>query len=117
MSSFCAGKTTLLQHILKNKEELKCAVIVNDMAVSPHSGTTARYRSLCFIELFGEIHGFLCLTLISLTIYLLPYMLLLWALGICIKNGHAGDQHRCIYHQGSEPHSGVPRLSAFTKCS
>ena len=27
------GKTTLLQHILKNKEDLKCAVIVNDMAV------------------------------------------------------------------------------------
>ena len=27
-----AGKTTLLQHILKNKQNLKCAVIVNDMA-------------------------------------------------------------------------------------
>ena len=27
-----AGKTTLLQHILKNKQDLKCAVIVNDMA-------------------------------------------------------------------------------------
>ena len=27
-----AGKTTLLQHILTNKEGLKCAVIVNDMA-------------------------------------------------------------------------------------
>jgi G3E family GTPase len=27
-----AGKTTLLQHILKNKKNLKCAVIVNDMA-------------------------------------------------------------------------------------
>jgi len=27
-----AGKTTLLQHILRNKENLKCAVIVNDMA-------------------------------------------------------------------------------------
>lgn len=27
-----AGKTTLLQHILKNKKNLRCAVIVNDMA-------------------------------------------------------------------------------------
>ena len=27
-----AGKTTLLQHILKNKKQLRCAVIVNDMA-------------------------------------------------------------------------------------
>jgi len=27
-----AGKTTLLQHILKNKRNLRCAVIVNDMA-------------------------------------------------------------------------------------
>ena len=27
-----AGKTTLLQHILRNKENLKCALIVNDMA-------------------------------------------------------------------------------------
>ena len=27
-----AGKTTLLQHILTNKEGLRCAVIVNDMA-------------------------------------------------------------------------------------
>jgi len=27
-----AGKTTLLKHILKNKQNLKCAVIVNDMA-------------------------------------------------------------------------------------
>jgi G3E family GTPase len=27
-----AGKTTLLQHILKNKQDLVCAVIVNDMA-------------------------------------------------------------------------------------
>lgn len=27
-----AGKTTLLQHILKNKTNLRCAVIVNDMA-------------------------------------------------------------------------------------
>jgi G3E family GTPase len=27
-----AGKTTLLQHILQNKQNLKCAVIVNDMA-------------------------------------------------------------------------------------
>lgn len=27
-----AGKTTLLQHILRNKQDLKCAVIVNDMA-------------------------------------------------------------------------------------
>ena len=26
------GKTTLLQHILRNKENLRCAVIVNDMA-------------------------------------------------------------------------------------
>lgn len=27
-----AGKTTLLQHILRNKQNLKCALIVNDMA-------------------------------------------------------------------------------------
>lgn len=27
-----SGKTTLLQHILRNRENLKCAVIVNDMA-------------------------------------------------------------------------------------
>ena len=27
-----AGKTTLLQHILRNKKNLRCAVIVNDMA-------------------------------------------------------------------------------------
>ena len=27
-----SGKTTLLQHILKNKQNLKCAIIVNDMA-------------------------------------------------------------------------------------
>lgn len=27
-----SGKTTLLKHILENKENLKCAVIVNDMA-------------------------------------------------------------------------------------
>ena len=27
-----AGKTTLLQHILKNKKNMRCAVIVNDMA-------------------------------------------------------------------------------------
>ena len=26
------GKTTLLKHILNNKENLKCALIVNDMA-------------------------------------------------------------------------------------
>lgn len=35
-----SGKTTLLQHVLRNKEELKCAVIVNDMAVCfrpPHT--------------------------------------------------------------------------------
>ncbi len=28
----CAGKTTLLRHILANKQGLRCAVIVNDMA-------------------------------------------------------------------------------------
>ena len=27
-----SGKTTLLKHMLKNKEGLKCALIVNDMA-------------------------------------------------------------------------------------
>ena len=27
-----AGKTTLLQHILKNRQGLRCAVLVNDMA-------------------------------------------------------------------------------------
>jgi G3E family GTPase len=27
-----SGKTTLLQHILRNKQNLRCAVIVNDMA-------------------------------------------------------------------------------------
>ena len=27
-----AGKTTLLKHILENRENLRCAVIVNDMA-------------------------------------------------------------------------------------
>ena len=27
-----AGKTTLLQHILRNKQGLRCAVVVNDMA-------------------------------------------------------------------------------------
>ncbi len=29
---YLAGKTTLLQHILRNKEGRRCAVIVNDMA-------------------------------------------------------------------------------------
>jgi G3E family GTPase len=27
-----SGKTTLLKHILENKQDLKCAIIVNDMA-------------------------------------------------------------------------------------
>jgi len=27
-----SGKTTLLRHILKNKQNLRCAIIVNDMA-------------------------------------------------------------------------------------
>ncbi len=31
-SRVCAGKTTLLRHILANKQDLRCAVIVNDMA-------------------------------------------------------------------------------------
>ena len=32
LSGFCSGKTTLLNHVLHNKDELKVAVIVNDMS-------------------------------------------------------------------------------------
>ena len=50
MSTCDVGKTTLLQHVLQNKQDLKCAVLVNDMAVSllrwqsDPRGTTMRQR-------------------------------------------------------------------------
>ena len=52
-----AGKTTLLQHILTNKEGLKCAVIVNDMAELNIDSALVKNASI--LQKAG-IHGPLC---------------------------------------------------------
>ena len=45
-----SGKTTLLQHILRNKENLRCAVIVNDMAELNIDGDTIAKSKLLQTE-------------------------------------------------------------------
>ena len=45
-----AGKTTLLKHILGNRENLKCAVIVNDMAELNIDGRLLKSANLHQVE-------------------------------------------------------------------
>ena len=60
-----AGKTTLLQNILKNRSELKCAVIVNDMAeMNIDSKLVANSKNMTKGDELVELsNGCICCTL------------------------------------------------------
>ena len=60
-----AGKTTLLQNILKNRSELKCAVIVNDMAeMNIDSKLVANKKNMTKDDELVELsNGCICCTL------------------------------------------------------